>query len=74
MNNISPQITLNPYGNVLSPIDLRMTVDCVAVGSALVAHFSYYWQAEIVNRTDVLDRYKALVIDRVGSDLLPYYD
>src|SRR5271170_65872 len=48
----------------------RLMVDCVAVGSALVAHFSYYWQNEIGNRTDVLDRYKALVIDRVGSDLL----
>ena len=49
-------------------------VDCVAVGSALVAHFSYYWQVEIGERTDVLDRYKALVTDRVGIDLLMYYD
>lgn len=49
-------------------------VDCVAVGSALAAHFSYYWQNEVGNRTDVLDRYKALVIDRVGNDLLQFYD
>ena len=75
MNNISPQIILNPYGNVpCLQIGQRLTVDCVAVGSALVAHFSYYWQNEIGDRTDVLDRYKALVIDRVGSDLLQYYD
>lgn len=26
------------------------------------------------NRTDVLDRYKALVIDRLGNDLLLYDD
>ena len=78
MNNISPLITLNLSENVTpSPvpaIGLGLIIDCVAVGSALVAHFSYYWQNEIRNRTDVLDRYKALVIDRLGSDLLPYYD
>lgn len=48
--------------------------DCVAVGSALVAHLSYYWQKEVLALTDVLDRYKALVIDRVGDDLLLYYN
>lgn len=82
MNNISPQTILNPSENVspaLLPLHCvfygqRLMVDCVAVGSALVAHFSYYWQNEIGNRTDVLDRYKALVIDRAGSDLLQYYD
>jgi hypothetical protein len=47
-------------------------LDCVALGSALAAHLSYYWQKDVVNRTDVLDRYKALVIDRIGSDLLLY--
>ena len=44
----------------------------MAVGSALTAHLSYYWQGYLVNGTDVLDRYKALVIDRVGGDLLVY--
>ena len=47
-------------------------LDCVAVGSALVSHLSYYWQGNVVNSTDVLDRYKALVMDRVGGDLLVY--
>lgn len=42
------------------------------MGSALAAHLSYYWQSHVVNATDVLDRYKALVIDRVGGDLLLY--
>jgi hypothetical protein len=83
MNNISPQTIPNPSENVPHPqppphrlcvLCQRLMVDCVAVGSALVAHFSYYWQNEIGNRTDVLDRYKALVIDRAGSDLLQYYD
>ena len=49
-----------------------LTIDCVSIGSALVSHFSYYWQQEIGDRTDVLDRYKALVMDRVGHDLLQY--
>lgn len=46
--------------------------DCVAIGSALASHLSYYWQSNVVNSTDVLDRYKALVIDRAGADLLNY--
>lgn len=47
-------------------------IDCVALGSALAAHFHYAWQSEIRHITDVLDRYKALVIEKVGGDLLPY--
>jgi hypothetical protein len=49
-----------------------MTIDSVAVGSALVAHLSYFWQADLISRTDVLDRYKSLVMDTVGRDLLVY--
>ena len=51
---------------------LRLTIDCVVVGSALVAHLSYYWQSDVVTLTDVLDRYKALVVDKIGNDLLSY--
>jgi hypothetical protein len=51
---------------------VEVDLDCVAVGSALTSHLSYYWQSDVVNATDVLDRYKALVIDRVGGDLLMY--
>jgi len=76
-NNISPPTIPNPSRNVSSPpnalFSWKLTgLDCAALGSALVAHLSYYWQADLVNRTDVLDRYKALVIDRVGGDLLLY--
>jgi hypothetical protein len=46
--------------------------DCVAVGSAMVSHLAYYWQGEMVNQTDVLDRYRALVVDKIGSDLIVY--
>ena len=49
-----------------------LMVDCVALGSALAAHFHYSWQLEIREITDVLDRYKALVIEKVGADLLQY--
>jgi hypothetical protein len=38
----------------------------------MAAHLAYYWQAEMLNYTDVLDRYRSLVIDKVGSDLLVY--
>lgn len=37
-----------------------------------MAHLGYYTQAEIYWRTDVLDRYKALVIEKIGGDLLLY--
>src|SRR5271156_4159440 len=53
--------------------NLSLMVDCVAVGSALVAHLSYSWQEEVVDRTDVFDRYKALVVDTFGNDLLTYF-
>ena len=54
------------------PDVLVLIVDCVAVGSALVSHFSYYWQSQVEGLTDVLDRYKALVIDRLDGDLILY--
>ena len=51
---------------------MDLTVDCVAVGSALAAHLSYFWQAELVNLTDCRERYRAIVIERFGGDLLGY--
>jgi hypothetical protein len=46
--------------------------DCVAVGSALASHFSYYWQNQVGNFTDIRERYRALVVDRLGGDLIEY--
>jgi hypothetical protein len=55
-------------------VNLPPFVDCVALGSALVAHLSYYWQSEVADRTDVLDRYKALALEKFGNDFLLYDD
>lgn len=66
-------------GHYPKAIKKRMTiilatlmVDCVALGSALAAHLHYAWQPEVGEITDVLDRYKALVVEKLGADLLPY--
>lgn len=72
MSNIFLRTIRNIYGNVCFFLMLVLTIDCVAVGSALVSHFSYYWQSQVEILTDVLDRYKALVIDRVDGDLILY--
>jgi hypothetical protein len=53
---------------------LEVDVDCVAVGSAIASHLAYYWQQEMLDQTDVRDRYRAIVMDKVGSDILLYED
>ena len=72
MNNTCHTIIPSLSENVYVLRGLPLIVDCVAVGSALVAHLAYYWQAKVLEQTDVLDRYKSLVIEKVGGDLLLY--
>ena len=50
----------------------RVRKHCVALGSALASHLAYFWQAEVINSTDVLERYKAFAIEKFGNDLLLY--
>ena len=71
-NNISQLIILPNSGNVFFLSSRCLIADCVAVGSALVSHFSYYWQSQILNRSDVLDRYRAVVIDQIDDNLIMY--
>ena len=59
-------------GKRITCVRYRLILDCVALGSALAAHFHYAWQPELPDVTDVLDRYKALVIEKIGPDLLSY--
>ena len=59
-------------GKRMSCMRYLLILDCVAIGSALAAHYHYAWQSELAGVTDVLDRYRALVIEKIGSDLLLY--
>ena len=59
-------------GKRITCVRYRLILDCVALGSALAAHFHYAWQPELPDVTDILDRYKALVIEKIGPDLLSY--
>src|SRR5271169_6759147 len=72
MNSISQPSIQQGYVNVLPLAHFIDGLDCVAVGSALAAHFSYYWQRDIAIRTDVLDRYRAIVQDRLDGNLIMY--
>jgi hypothetical protein len=59
-------------GKRITCVRYRLILDCVALGGALAAHFQYAWQPGLLDVTDVLDRYKALVIEKMGPDLLSY--
>src|SRR5579862_1960720 len=70
-SSIFQPIIPNTSGNV-TLVSIVLITDCVAVGSALVSHFSYYWQNQVGNYTDIRDRYRALAADRLGGDFIMY--